>query len=83
MNEVRCRCAFWCGENCADQERMMKYNAAAVETESMPQSKPFQRKIVQIAVDTDVLYALCDDSTIWLSRPFRGHSEWEKLKEIP
>jgi len=37
------------------------------------------RKIVQIAVDNDRLYALCNDSSLWEWR----FGEWVRLLDIP
>ena len=51
-----------------------------------------KRKIVQIAIshllraedDTDSLYALCDDGTLWFNSWEEGTlMEWERLKAIP
>lgn len=50
------------------------------------------RKVVQIAMWQDgsdgyvvsVMYALCDDGTIWAHRPEYMQSErWERVKDIP
>ena len=50
------------------------------------------RKIIQItatAVDdiaeADILYALCDDGTVWWTRPLWAgeHDTWRKIHDIP
>lgn len=43
------------------------------------------RKIIQIAVapgDIDVIFALCNDSTVW-EKGFNDAGQWLKVKDIP
>lgn len=37
------------------------------------------RKIVQIFVENMVVYALCDDGTVWFKKPYS--IEWEKVAD--
>jgi len=50
------------------------------------------RKIIQIAIDPEdgevppVLYALCNDGTVWWTNPYSLHcpcAEWTRIKDIP
>lgn len=49
-----------------------------------------ERKIIQITAtsvedESDILYALCDDGTLWWTNPMwvGGNDIWRKVRDIP
>ena len=48
---------------------------------------PVQRQVVQIAAasgqNVDVLYALCDDGSVWAIAPLKVETPWRRLLDIP